>query len=239
MIYIILVVLELVVLITSIYFGYQWSENPAGNYEPYLFLAGLFFVALEIFRRYEIRLIKREGKKLTPGELIKHSEELRKQVTEEIYKCRKGNLRKDVIIRHVNRMDAYPEVDDKEKGISPWFRAGLLDTYHRGILLGLRFATLTVCPDGYRHTNYKNDEKGDVKVYLVGKIQYSSIEGINFDGDEYYNYPHIFCHFDQKGEPYEELVYCEEIEAGHGHVFYSEVAPYKSVRANSIGYGSE
>jgi hypothetical protein len=33
------------------------------------------------------------------------------------------------IIRDVKRVDAYPKVDEKGKGISPWFRVGLLGTY--------------------------------------------------------------------------------------------------------------
>jgi hypothetical protein len=39
-------------------------------------------------------------------------------------------------------MDHYPEIDEKAKGISPWFRAGLIGMYHRGVLIGLRWTTL-------------------------------------------------------------------------------------------------
>jgi len=231
--------IEIAVLVACAYFGYQWAIHPDETYEPWLFLGGLVFVALEIVRRYEIHLIKREGKNLTPGELVKHSEELRKQFQEEIYKCRAEKLRKDVIIRHVNRMDSYPETDDNGKGISPWFRAGLLDTYHKGIMVGLRFGTLSEGPDGWRFTNYKENEEGDIKVYMVGKIPYENIEGVNFDGDEYYYFPHIFCHFANKGEPYEEIVFCEEIDMGNGHPYYKEIAKYDEVRENSRSWGGE
>jgi hypothetical protein len=209
--------------------------NPAGDYEPWLFLLGLVFVALEIYRRYEIHFVKREGKNLTPGELVKHSEKLRKQFQEEIYKCRANELRKDAIIRHVNRIDSYPETDDKSKGISAWFRVALLDTYHKGILVGLRFGTLSECSDGWRFTNYKDGEKGDINVFMIGKIPYAYIEEVNLDGDEYYSYPHIYCHFANKGEPYEEIVFCEEVDMGHGHPFYKELARYEDVRKNSKG----
>lgn len=230
-------IIELVVLLICLFFGYNWANDPDGNYEPWLFLASLVFVALEIYRRYEIHFIKREGKNLTPGELVKHNEELRKLFKEEINKCRAKNLRNDAIIRHVNRMDSYPEGDKKNKGISPWFRVGLLDTYHKGILVGLRFGTLTIGPDGYRYTDYKEDEKGDIKVYEIGKIPYEFIEGVNFDGDEYYYFPHIFCHFAHKGEPYEEIVYCEKVDIGDGHSYFKEVASYQNVKENSVGWG--
>ncbi|MBW1833379.1 MAG: hypothetical protein JRG74_03415 [Deltaproteobacteria bacterium] len=239
MIKIVISTIEILVLILCAYFGYKWANDPSGNYEPWLFLGGLVFVSLEIFRRYEIHFIKREGKNLTPGELVKHSEELRKQFQKEIYKCRAEKLRKDVIIRHVNRMDSYPEVDGKSKGISPWFRAGLLDTYHKGILVGLRFGTLSEGPNGYRFTNHKAGEDGYIKVYMVGKIPYEFIEGVNFDGDEYYYFPHIFCHFANKSEPYEEIVFCEEIDMGNSHPYYKEVAKYEQVRKNSKSGGGE
>jgi hypothetical protein len=231
--------IEIFVLIGCAYFGYQWAINPDGNYEPWLFLGGLGFVALEILRRYEIHLVKREGKNLSPGELVKHSEKLRKQFQDEIYKCRAEQLRKDVIIRHVNRMDSYPDTEEKAKGISSWFRAGLLDIYHKGILIGLRFGTLSEGPDGWRFTNYDNGEKGDIKVYMIGKIPYEFIEGVNFDGDEYYSFPHIFCHFASKGEPYEEIVFCEEIDMGSGHPYYKEIAKFDEVQENSISWGGE
>lgn len=231
--------IEILVLILCAYYGYKWANDPNGNYEPWLFLGGLVFVALEIFRRYEVHFIKREGKNLTPGELVKHSEELRIQFQEEIYKCRLENLRKDVIIRHVNRMDSYPDVVEKDKGISPWFRAALLDVYHKGIMVGLRFGSLSEGPDGYHFTNHIEGEKGDFKVHMVGKIPFEFIEGVNFDGDEYYYFPHIFCHFANKGEPYEEIVFCEEIDMGNGHPYFKVVAKYEQVRENSRSWGGE
>lgn len=230
-------IIEIAVLLCCAFFGYQWANNPDGNYEPWLFLGGLSFVALEILRRYEIHLVKREGKNFTPGELVKHSEELRKQFQEEIYKCRSKELRNDVIIRHVNRMDSYPDIDDKEREISPWFRASLFDTYHKGIMIGLRFGSLSEGPDGWIFTNYKDGDKGDIQVYMIGKIPYEFIEGVNFDGDEYYYFPHIFCHFANKREPYEEIVFCEEVDMGNRHSYLKEIAKYDEVRENSKSWG--
>ncbi|HXF96026.1 MAG TPA: hypothetical protein VNI61_07965, partial [Gemmatimonadales bacterium] len=48
----------------------------------------------------------------------------------------------EAIVRDVRRVDAYPQVDDERKGISPWFRVGLLGTYHRGLQVGLRIEAL-------------------------------------------------------------------------------------------------
>ena len=231
--------IEIGILFTCVYYGYQWAVDPGGNYEPWLFLCSLVFVVLEIVRRYEIHLVKREGKNLTPGELVKHSEELRKQFQEEIYKNRANNLRKDVIIRHVNRMDSYPEIDNNKKGISPWFRAILLDTYHKGIMIGLQFCKFSESHDGLSFDSSHNNEKGEIQAYMVGKIPYEHIEGVNFDGDEYYYFPHIYCHFANKGEPYEEIVFCQEIDVGNGHPYYKEIAKYDEVQENSKVLGRE
>lgn len=39
----------------------------------------------------------------------------------------------EVIIRDLARVDAYPEVDDRPWGISPWFKVEGRDLYHRGL----------------------------------------------------------------------------------------------------------
>jgi hypothetical protein len=67
----------------------------------------------------------------------------------------------------------------------------------------------------------------------MGAIPFDVIEAVNMDGDEYYPYPHIFCHFPYKSEPYERLFYCEKIMQPHGHPWFKEVADYKSVKFNS------
>jgi hypothetical protein len=79
------------------------------------------------------------GRRLTPAEVIRLRGKWKAEFEEQIYQRRKQKLREDVIIRDIKRMDNYPNVDEKSKGISPWFRAGLLGTYHKGVLIGLRW----------------------------------------------------------------------------------------------------
>ncbi len=62
MIQLFLVIVEVFALLICIVFGYKWANNPSGNYEPWLFLAGLVFVPLEIVRRYREGLFSKEGK---------------------------------------------------------------------------------------------------------------------------------------------------------------------------------
>lgn len=152
-----------------------------------------------------MHFIKREGTHFTAGELAKHNEKFRREFEAEIQKRNARKLRRDVIIRHLNRIKEYPNINVKNKGVSSWFRAGLLETYHRGIKVSLGIEELIEEADGYR--KFSGDEKSsdNIKAFLVGKIPYEYIESVNFDGDEFYGFPHIFCHYANKGEPYEEL----------------------------------
>lgn len=209
-----------------------WILDPSGPYAPYFTASTLIFIATDVARRYEGKVFKFEGVVRTPSERVHHREKLRKEFEEEIYRCRRDNLRKDVIIRHVNRLDQYPDVKD-EKGISPWFKLGLLDTYHGGIKVALRWVELVAEGDYLRVPDFTSGERGDVKAVLMGNIPYDFIESINVGGDEYYYLPHIYCHYAHKGEPYERLYYAQKVDMGHGHTFWREIASYDDVEKRS------
>ena len=225
-----LIYVEIAGFIGAVLFGIIWALNPAGNWEPLTVLCGFIGVATELARRYYRR--KPQGRFESNAERIQHREKLRKAFEDEIYKCRAKNLRQDVIIRHVDRVDNYPNTDD-EKGISAWFRVGLLDTYDRGIVLGLRYGGLVECEGGYRFADWANGEKADVRACLMGDVPYDSIEAVNMDGDKYYYFPHIYCHFDFNGEPYERLWFCEKIDQPHGHPYFNHLADYEDVISNN------
>jgi hypothetical protein len=227
-----IVAIEAVAFGMSVVLGVLWIVNPNGSYEPFLFVAGLLFVVTEAYRRYEGRLFRTEGVLRTPSERVHHHDSLRQQFEEEIQRCRREKLRKDVIIRHVNRLDDYPN-SQETKGISPWFKVGLLDTYHKGIKVGLGWEGLIESPQGLRKANYKAGERGELNAMLTGEIPYDFIETMNVDGDEYDYLPHIFCHFAHKGEPYERLFYTQEVDMGNGHTYWKEIATYEEVKLNS------
>ena len=113
---------------------------------------------------------------------MQHHERLRVLFREEVLRCQAQNLRKDVIVRHVNRLDAYPDGSDAP-GISAWFKVGLLDTYHAGIEVGLGWEGLVASPRGFRKADYTKEERGEVTLMLIGEIPYDFIEDMNPDGD--------------------------------------------------------
>ena len=174
------------------------------------------------------------GRRLSSAEVIRLRAKWKTEFEENIYQTRKQKLREDVIIRDIKRMDTYPDLDDKAKGISSWFRAGLVGTYHKGALIGLEWSTLKEDANGeWRFTDYNNGETGDIKVMLIGYVPFENIESVDWRGDEYYAFPHLYCYFDaRRKEPYEKVAFCEKREM-NGIPYYTEVASYDAVRKRS------
>lgn len=172
-------------------------------------------------------------RRLTPEEKIALRQKWKPPLEEEIIKNWRDKLRQDVIIRDVARLDSYPDIDENSKGISPWFRLGLIGLYHRGILVAMNWERLIEEDGNFRIKDYKNDDGEGIKAILAGKIPFENIEEIDFDGDEYYYYPHIYCHFSIDKSPYESVYYYDERENPGGRPFYTEIADAKKVYANS------
>ena len=208
-----------------------WNADPDGDWEPALALVAVATAGLEICRR---RMPSAPGDRFaSPAERLRHRERLRQLLQEEIYNCRAKGLRQDVIVRDAARVDVYPDTDANDTGISAWFRVGLIDTYERGICLGLRYGGLKACEGGYRFVDYVNDEAADRTVLLIGNVPYDSIVEVNLDGDKIYGYPHIFCHFDHAGEPYERLWFAERKQLTEIHPYFELVAEYEDVKRNN------
>lgn len=177
--------------------------------------------------------------RLSNAEKVKKREELRLDFEDAFSKMRAKKLSSDVIIHDVGRVDDYPNTNEEEKGISSWFKVGLLETYHRGIKVGIRVGTLIETEKGLRFVDHRNKEEGNVKAWLVGEIPFESIESVNWGGDEYYNQPHFFCHFEHESEPYERLIFCQERELDRGITYFSEIAEFKEVHKLSQEAGVE
>lgn len=175
--------------------------------------------------------LRRRRRKLNAPEVVALRQKLKQEFEHKIIERRMSRLRGDVIIRDMNRVDKYPDDDKKRKGISPWFRVGLIGTYHRGIQVSLSIGKLTKDRQlkKWRYTDYKAGENGDLKVCLVGFIPFDNIEAVDWEGDEYYGFPHIYCYFNTKRKgPYERLTFCEE-KYLDDTPYYTEIADYKSV----------
>src|SRR5437660_391071 len=113
---------------------------------------------------------------LTPEQVVALRQKWKPQFENLVWDRYQKGLRRDVIIRDMKRVNLYPELK-VTKGISPSFRVALVDTYHRGLLvaLGWGWGMLTKHGEGWRFTDYKAGETGDLKVLMIGSIPYENI----------------------------------------------------------------
>lgn len=200
-----------------------------GGYEPWV--VAIFGAVGIVINLDQFPVIVRRKQKLTPEQRIAARDKWRPVFQDYfLHAANKGRRAGDAIIHDVSRLDAYPDTGKagKGKGISPWFRAGLMGAYNHGILLGLRW-TYIEQKNGTWVENWKEKTEGSVKVILLGQVPYEAIESVNFDGDQYYSKPHIYCHFDYRGQPYERLYYGEEFKLDPGlPSYYREIAELRS-----------
>lgn len=173
-------------------------------------------------------------RRLTSSEIVGLREKWRTTFDEKMRDRNHRRQARDVIVRDVSRPNVYPDIDKPRRGASSWFKVGLVDTYHRGLLAVLSWETIVRDGEGWRYT--RTDEKGQT-VGLVGEIPYENIETVNWDGDEFYREWQIFCHF-SRGVPYERLAFYEENSSLPNHTFYTEVATYDAVVALSRTRGT-
>jgi len=172
-------------------------------------------------------------KKPDPTVLLKQRQEWRSEFESHMAQKHNALIYGEAIIRDISRMDNYPSVDDRKKGIASWFKVEIKDLYYRGIEVILRIDGL-VYVENLRQWRYsENNEKGAVNAYLVGQIPYDVIRGVEWNGDEYYNYPHIYCEFSKKKkQPYENLVYYK-LKGSDERRYFSEITKLDNVIKNT------
>jgi hypothetical protein len=184
-------------------------------------------------------LIRHKRRRLSPSQVVELRQKWKPLFEAHVWEKYRDKLTSEIIVRDMKRIDNYPDAKEA-RGISPWFRAGLVGTYHRGILAGLRWGTLTKQKGGgehWRFTDRSAGEKGDVRVLMIGSIPYEDIDNVDWYGDEYYSDPHVYCVFTHNKEPYEHTGFYTKTTPTNGLPFYTEVAPYEEVRRLSKRLG--
>lgn len=127
----------------------------------------------------------------------------------------------DNIIVHSIDDKNYPEIDERDYGISSWFRVEIYDFYYNGIevILNLEYAeilndkTLKIIP----YSEYEDKFDNCIKLLRIGRIPFSMIVDYDPEGDEYYNETHFYCNYGINGQPYEKIIYREIIEEDYCH----------------------
>ena len=105
-----------------------------------------------------------------------------------------------VVIRDIARLALYP--DSPVQGVSSWYRAELVGFYHRGLEIILGTAAGNAAPqvdergrERWRWVRREELVENRRPAVTVGRIPFEWIEQIDWNGDEYYTDPHIYCRF--------------------------------------------
>jgi hypothetical protein len=175
------------------------------------------------------KFFRRNKRHLTPQERLALRTRWKPLFEGYLWQHQRQKLRQDIIIRDMRRMDKYPHIDEGRR-ISPWCRTDLIDTYEKGIMVALGRKELVTDGNGLRYTDRQGGEKGETTLMLTGFIPYENIENVDWTGDNYYGYPHVYCYFDMKATPYERLAFCKSNDSTNGREFFTEVADYEAVR---------
>ena len=174
-------------------------------------------------------LIHNKFQKPDPSVVLKRRQEWHHEFETHLQKKSDTSNFGNAIIRDISRMDNYPKIDDGKKGISSWFPVEIKGLYHRGIEVILRIDSLVYVAD-FRQWHFSpNGGKGTVNAFLVGQIPFDLIRYVEWNGDEYYRYPHIYCEFNKKKkQPYENLVYYVR-EGSDEYCYFSEITKLENI----------
>lgn len=102
-----------------------------------------------------------------------------------------------------------------------WFKAELHRSYHKGLefIIGTH-DILILSENRWRFLKHGEKHSDSLRVYTIGKINYTEIIDYDINGDEYDVCPHIFCNFIHKGTPFEQIYY-EDVKRVYNK-FYKE-----------------
>jgi hypothetical protein len=159
---------------------------------------------LTLRREYlELKRQRRAG----PEARLAHQQQIKTDVQANLQWTERGGG-PELIVRDLARIDHYPRPDDRPWGISPWFKVVAQGLYYNGLEVIL--SVQDVCIEGDVATHAPASEASNrQRVSVVGRIPFDAIVRVDWRGDEYYPFPHVYCWFDQADGPYEALVLYE------------------------------
>lgn len=212
---------------------FESEANKAGFMNPMLWTASLLEAELYnnhhdlLFIFFGIDMNQEEHKKEeTIRRNIKLKKSLMRDITKKIDTTKKSwtcqdKFKDDKIIIHSIDDTSYPEIKEREYGISSWFRVEIYDFYYNGIevILGMEYAeilddrTLRILP----YSEYNKKLEDCIKILKIGRIPYSVIIDYDPEGDEYYRETHFYCNYGFNGQPYERIIYRQIIEDAHAY----------------------
>lgn len=131
----------------------------------------------------------------------------REEVEDRLHKPWTKFNHSEVLIRSIYDK-AYPKENTLlNNDFTGYYKAEVYDFYHNGLMVR---AYPYVKDIKYRDEDFDNPGEYTIiedRAEILGCIPFENIIEYDIDGDEYYNYPHLFCDFVNVSDPYEKLVY--------------------------------
>lgn len=189
--------------------------------------------ALERFSLWLRRRVKGRRGSMSAQQKLAKLQELKKEVSDWIAATNAKGYRQDVILRNIDRIDDYSKDLRGESDGWSYSRAGLVGTYHRGIRVALQVVGIEHdTPDTWRLCDPMQSSPEGVAM-CVGLLPWENVEMIDWSGDEYYMYPHIYCYFDEKHTfptPFEKRELCEIRSNNNRTTYHSVIEDYDVAR---------
>ncbi len=142
---------------------------------------------------------RRERLRKDPAEQVKHRLAIKGELVGKVGSPAAGTPGVlEVVVRDVDRLDAYPNGDDSFRNrVSPWFRAGIVGLYDGGVEV-VGHAIKGVVAEGVVTTTV------DGELLFPGRlIPYDKIVALDWDPDGHYSAPQLYCVFERVTGPYE------------------------------------
>jgi len=208
----------------------KWANENGGFLSLITLVVGFFLYPLlgKIAKLLKVKHKKRTYKL----DEIAHQLKIKREI-EQNFRQLKYTEEFPILIRDCDRDCHYLKTPSVNRGISSYFKLWLVYLYEKGIMVS--FGALQIQYIKYDDTKRiwhfcELDDPGGKKVWMVGKIPYSHIFKIDWQGDAYEPFPHFYCLFDNKSEPYEDIFYCERIQTQEGNLLIRELTKVSSVK---------
>lgn len=109
----------------------------------------------------------------------------------------------EVLVRSIYDTD-YPDNNINSRGNGGFFKAEVFDFYHNGLMV--RCAPYRI--DAVVRIDSGNEvDTEEISLETIGCIPYESIIEYDYEGDQYYNFPHLYCDYICGADPFDEIRY--------------------------------
>ncbi len=145
------------------------------------------------FTRWVLAVIRKQDRR----QIVEHRVRVRAELLAKLPARSEHGFLTEIIVRDVARLDRYG--DPGSGRTAPEIRLVLEEVNEDGIEVAsfpMLSAVRTQDGDNWRFVAPDEAVEGQVAVYAVGRIPFEFIERIDWYGDGWHPFPHVYCRFD-------------------------------------------